>query len=526
LRDQPLLASLDLGTGRVRAVAIDLKGRILAEAALPTPTHFPQAGWAEYHPHELWQIIAKVLSQLTEATKANGIIHGFATGSMGEAGVLIDRAGRELGSIIAWYCARTVGDGEMLRERGGDDLIFRTSGVTATHSFGLAKILWWRRNHPKVFGKARRWLNMADWVAFRLTGEARTDFTLASRTNALDLERGSWADDLLRRLDIDPEFFAPLIGNGEVVGHVNKAGAAETGLPEGLPVSAGGHDHVISTVAADTNAPGILLDSMGTAEGLILANDRPIFHDRLRLGGNQQSLLHLDLPRYALICGLTTSGGAIEWFRQQTGSLDYDNLIAEAAKIPPGSNGLVFLPQLRGGDQPYPNPHARGAFIGITGDSSTGALFRSVLEGLCLYTRLELDHLSAVPGVNPIARVRVIGGGTRNDLMMKIKASVYGRPLEVTQLSEATCLSAAILGGLGAGVFASVAEARAEMAEGLGQVRIVEPEPRWMERYDELYRTAYGKLPLALAPAHDALAAFRDRVQKEAPGSEPAQFRE
>ena len=447
--NQPLLASLDLGTGRVRAIAFDLKGRILAEAAEPTPTHFPQAGWAEYHPRELWQTVATVLSRLTDAAKTHGTIVSFATGSMGEAGVLVDKAGHELGPIIAWYCARTVADGEALRSRLGDDVIFRTSGVTANHSFGLGKILWWRRNHPDVFAKARFWLNMADWVAFRLTGQARTDFTLASRTNALDLERGAWASDLLREVGIEPELFAPLVGNGALVGHVHKTGMTETGLPEGLPVSAGGHDHVISMVAADTDAPGILLDSMGTAEGLILANDRPIFDDRLRLGGNQQSLLHLGLPRYALMCGLTTSGGAIEWFRRQTGGTNYDSLIAEAEKLPPGSHGLVFLPQLRGGDQPFPNPHARGAFIGITGDSSTGALFRSVLEGLCLYTRLELDYLARCPGVNPITRIRVIGGGTRNDLMMKIKASVYGRPLEVTPLSEATCLSAAILGGSG-----------------------------------------------------------------------------
>jgi xylulokinase len=400
----------------------------------------------------------------------------------------------------------------MLRERLGDDVIFRTSGVTGSHSFSLAKILWWQRNHAEVLGRARYWLNMADWVAFRLTGEARTDYTLASRTNALDLEHGVWAADLVQKLDVDPSLFAPLVGNGAMVGRVHKAGAEQTGLPEGLPVSGGGHDHVISTVAADTNAPGILLDSMGTAEGLILANDRPIFHDQLRLGGNQQSLLHLGSPRYALMCGLTTSGGAIEWFRQQMGGAPYDSLIAEAEKLPPGSNGLVFLPQLRGGDQPYPNPHARGAFIGITGDSGPGALFRSVLEGLCLYTRLELDYLSAVPGVNPISRIRVIGGGTRNELMMKIKASVYGRPLEVTPLSEATCLSAAILGGLGAGIFASINEAQVEMAEGLGQLRIVEPEPSWSELYEELYRTVYAKLPLVLAPTHAALAAFRDRT--------------
>jgi len=507
----PLLASLDLGTGRVRAAAIDLKGHIVAEAAEPTPTHFPQPGWAEYHPRELWQTVCKVLSVLTQSAKAHGTIQGFATGSMGEAGVLIDAEGRELGAIIAWYCGRTVADGEAMRRALGDDYVFRTSGVTANPSFSLAKILWWRRTHPEIFAKAKRWLNMADWIAFRLTGEARTDFTLASRTNALDLSKLHWADELLGKLDIDPALFAPLIGNGKAVGRVGKVGAAETGLPEGLIVSAGGHDHVISTLAADTEAPGILLDSMGTAEGLILANDQPIFDDRLRQGGNQQSVLSLDVPHYEFMCGLTTSGGAIEWFRRQTGGASYDSLIEEAGQVPPGSHGLCFLPQLRGGDQPYPNPNARGAFIGLTGDSTPGVLFRSLLEGLCFSTRLGLDHLGRIDGVAPITRIRVIGGGTRNPLMMKIKASIYGQPLDVTPLSEATCLSAAILGGLGAGIFGSVAEARRQMAEGLGQVKIVEPDPEWQARYEELYSTVYAQLSPALTVAHDALAAFRNR---------------
>ncbi len=507
----PLLASLDLGTGRVRAVAIDLKGHIVAEAAEATPTHFPQAGWAEYHPPELWQTVRKVLSGLTQSARAHGVIKGFATGSMGEAGVLIDAEGRELGPIIAWYCGRTVADGEAMRRALGDDYVFNTSGVTTNPSFSLGKILWWRRTHPEIFSRARRWLNMADWVAFRLTGEARTDFTLASRTHALDLAKLRWADELLGKLQIDPSLFAPLIANGQAVGRVHKKGAAETGLPEGLTVSAGGHDHVISTLAAETEAPGILLDSMGTAEGLILANDQPIFDDRLREGGNQQSVLTLDAPHYEFMCGLTTSGGAIEWFRRQMGGASYDSLIEVAREVPPGSHGLCFLPQLRGGDQPFPNPNARGAFVGLTGDSTPGVLFRSVLEGLCLYTRLGLDHLSRIDGVAPISRIRVIGGGTRNALMMKIKSSVYGRPLEVTPLSEATCLSAAMLGGLGSGVFASLAEARREMAEGLGQMTIVEPDREWMARYEELYRTAYAGLSPALAAAHDALAAFRSR---------------
>ena len=188
---------------------------------------------------------------------------------------------------------------------------------------------------------------------------------------------------------------------------------------------------------------------MGTAEAQILINDAPVFDDDFRAGGYQQGVLAVGTPRYYLCCGLSTSGGAVEWFRAQTGGAGYDALIAAAWAVPPGSNGVCFLPQLRGGDQPHPSPNARAGFIGIAGDSSQAILFRSVLEGLAMSARLAVEGMTARRSVAPIKRIRVIGGSTRNDLWMKIKASVYGRAIEVTPLNEGTCLSVAMLGGIG-----------------------------------------------------------------------------
>jgi xylulokinase len=264
---------------------------------------------------------------------------------------------------------------------------------------------------------------------------------------------------------MDPKLFAPLIASGAPVGRVHARAAAETGLPQGAVVSAGGHDHIISVVAAHTEEPGILLDSMGTAEAQLLINDTPVFDEGFRLGGYQQGVLAVASPRHYLCCGLSTSGGAVEWFRAQAGGQAYDSLIRAARDVPPGSNGLCFLPQLRGGDQPYPNPNARAGFIGIAGDSSQGVMFRSVLEGVAMSAKLAVEGMTALAGVAPVRRIRVIGGGTRNDLWMRIKASIYGRAIEVTPLNEGTCLSAAILAGLGAGVFVGVNEARSAMAE-------------------------------------------------------------
>lgn len=503
-----LLAGLDFGTGRIRAVAVDLKGRIVAEAAEPTPTHFPKPGWAEHDPQELWRAICKVFRSLSQKT-AGSAITGLAVASVGEAAVLVGADGNELGPVIAWYCNRTIAEGRELRETLGDAYVFSVSGVTASHTFGASKLMWWRRHHPDVFAKAKLWLNMAEWVAYRLTGEARTDYTLASRINALDIKNLCWSEELLGKLDMNPNLLAPLIGSGEAVGKVHGRAAGETSLPQGMIVSAGGHDHIISVTAAGTDEPGALLDSMGTAEAQILMNDAPVFDDRFRTGGYQQGVLSIDMPRIYLCCGLSTSGGAVEWFRQQTGSAAYDDLIAAASEAPAGSNGVCFLPQLRGGDQPYPNPNARAGFIGVAGDSSRGLLFRSLLEGVAMSIRLAAEGITACAGVSPIRRIRIIGGSTRNDLWMNIKASVYGRPLEVTPLTEGTCLSAAILGGLGSGFFANLAEAREAMKEGLGEVRIVEPNPAWTETYERLYTSVYKQLPPTLAPIHDALAAFR-----------------
>jgi xylulokinase len=510
----PSLIGLDFGTGRIRAIAVDLGGHTLAEAALATPTRFPRPGWAEHDPGELWRTVCDVLKSLMQGLPSPRAIKGLAVASVGEAGVLIGRDGHELGPIIAWYCGRTVGEREALRAQLGDGYVFSRSGVTINHTFGLGKLSWWRRHYPDMLAKARYWLNMADWVAFRLTGEARTDFTLASRTNALDIKRRAWSEELLSKIGIDARLFAPLIASGAVVGRVHEKAAADTGLPRDTVIAAGGHDHVISSAAANTDEPGVLLDSMGTAEAQLLMNDAAVFDDGFRAGGYQQGLLIIDQPRNYLCCGLTTSGGAVEWFRRQTGGTAYETLIAAARDVPPGSNGVCFLPHLRGGDQPYPNPNTRAAFIGIGGDSSPGLLFRSVLEGVAMSAKLAVEGMTALQGVSRVHRIRVIGGGTRNDLWMKIKASVYGRALEVTPLDEGTGLSAAILAGLGSGLFASLREAREAMAGSLGRVTIVEPDPDWTERYDRLYRTVYSGLAPMLSPVHDSLAALR---QADAP---------
>ena len=285
---------------------------------------------------------------------------------------------------------------------------------------------------------------------------------------------------------------------------------AATGLPGRPVVGVGGHDHVCGGFAAGAVRPGVLLDSLGTAEALYLTVDRPVVGAANRHLGFWQGLVRLNRPFAYLGAGVNSSGGTIEWFRGLLGDAEHplperDTLIAEAAAQPPGSGGTLFLPHLAYASQPHSDLESRGGFAGLTTGTTRGALFRAVLEGLALEARQCLDAMAAQPGVGAPGEIRAIGGGTRNKLFLRIKAAAYGRKLTVIAEPEATALGAALLGGLAAGLWPDLDAALAAIDR---PSEIVEPDPAWAARYDRLYADAYRGFYPALAPVSHALARF------------------
>jgi xylulokinase len=285
---------------------------------------------------------------------------------------------------------------------------------------------------------------------------------------------------------------------------------AETGLPGRPVVGVGGHDHVCGGFAAGAGRPGVLLDSLGTAEALFLTVDRPVLTGQNRHLGFWQGAIGLHRPFAYLGSGINSSGGAIEWFRHLLADPENavparDTLIAEAAAMPPGAHGTCFLPHLAYATPPNVDHASRGAFVGLTADTTRGAMFRAVLEGLALEARFAVDAMTALPGAGAPAEIRAIGGGTRNQLFLRIKASAFGRALTVVDEPEATALGAALLGGLAAGVWPDLDAAQAEIVQ---QRHVVEPDAAWMVRYAELFDGVYRGLYGALAPVSHALSRF------------------
>lgn len=501
-----LLIGIDFGTSHIKAIAFTRAGQIVAKASAPTPTIYPQPGWAHYEPDALWAQTVVALRAMTAKLDDPRRIVAVAVASVGEAGAPIDAAGQPTYPLIAWFDTRTREQAEQLRQRFGADAIFRSSGVSLQPIFTLCKILWIQQHAPEAMVRTVRWLNAADYLAFQLCGVAASEFSLASRTLMLAIDKLTWATDLVQDAGLDPAILPPLLPSGARLGTVLPEIAAQTGLPAHAIVTTGGHDHVCGALALGVTRPGAVLDSLGTAEAVFLATDEVLKDPAVGRRGYAQGV-HVS-GGYYILGGLYTSSACIEWFRENTGAgLDYDTLAMEGEAVPPGSLGVYFLPHLRTANPGYDDPHSRATFVGLTFDAKRGALYRALLEGLAYEARYSLDSLLPYLADTHIERIVATGGGTRNGLLMRIKASVYNQPLRVVSIDEATALGAAMLAGVGAGVYADIADAVQSVRY---TTTVIEPEPGAAKFYEQGFHQVYRSLYPAVRELHHAIVGLRE----------------
>jgi xylulokinase len=342
---------------------------------------------------------------------------------------------------------------------------------------------------------------------------------LASRTLILDLHQKRWHEETLAQAEIDPKRLAPLVPGGTALGHVTADAAALTGLPVTAVVASGGHDHVCGALAAGVTRPGQMLNSLGTAEALFLPIEQPLVDPKAGRQGYTQGA-HVVGGGYYAFAGQYTSGASIEWLRDLLGAADdpvaYEELIAGAEGVPAGSLGVLFLPHLRLASPPYDDPRSRGALIGLTMDAGRDAVTRAIVEGLAFESRNTLEPLLGYPQVTPPQSVVAIGGGTRNRLLMRVKASVSNLNHRVVNAEEATALGAALLGGLGARVYADVDDAVGAMRYSHYEIA---PEPSEAAVYETIFREVYQRFYPSIAPLSQTIS---DLQSTTTAGRDPA----
>jgi xylulokinase len=490
------LLGIDVGTTNCKALVFDTAGVQRAAASLPTPVRQPRPGWAEHDPEALWQAVVAVVRQALGQLDS-ACVRAVAVASMAEAGLLLDVAGRPVTPFIAWYDSRSDPQYRRWLDQFGDQRFLSIAGNHPNPIFGIFKLQWLRDNEPDIYAAATRWLHVADYIAFRLCGVQATDYSLATRTMLFDLPNLCWSDALIAAAGLRADLLPAAVAAGTRLGGVTPEAAMATGLPVGVAVGCGGHDHICGALAAGAYQEGAGLDSMGTAEVAFL----PL--DTLRLGAAGGAArcsfsAHVARGKYCAMKGIRSSGAAITWAAGlldlgDTGAASYDRMQVAAAQVPPGSRGVFFLPRLA--------PIDRGAFIGLTAAAGPAELARAVYEGLSYEWRAYLEAIEQATHSHA-STIKLIGGGAQTALWAQIKADVLGRPLHVLDLKESTALGAALLAGLAAGVFRDDAEAVAGLRHA---ARVVAPDPRHAALYDRCYRQVYQQLAPTLAQAQRAI---------------------
>ena len=500
------LMGMDVGTTGSKTLLIDEGGEVVASATVEYPMYTPHPLWAEQDPSDWWQATVESIRRVLDGVKASEVKGLGLTGQM-HGLVLLDSSGEVLRPCIMWNDQRTGPQCAAIIEKLGLDQIIEWTANPMLPGFTAPKIVWVRENEPEVYARAARVLLPKDFIRYQLTGEFATDKGGASGTSLFNVVGRTWSQAMIEALDIPAEWFAPSFEGPEVTGTITSQAAELTGLPEGLPVVAGGGDQEAQAVGTGIVRQGLVSATLGTSGVVFAHTDEPQVDPQGRL----QSYCHAVPGKWHVMGVMLSAGGSFRWFRDTLGQMEkvvagltgrdpYEYLTAEAARAPVGSEGLIFLPYLTGERMPYSDPNARGTFFGLTVRHDKSHLVRAVLEGVA-YGLRDLLELVRDFGLE-IEQVRASGGGARSGLWRQILADIFATELVTINVTEGAAYGAALLAGVGAGVYASVEKA---CDATIRVVTSTEPQPEHVELYDAYY-PVYRSLYEALKPAFDTVA--------------------
>lgn len=485
----PYLLGLDISTTGAKALLINEQGAVVASHTNAQPISTPQPLWSEQNPQDWWAGMADSIRQvLAETDAANEIAAIGLTGQM-HGLVCLDEAGEVLRPAMLWNDQRTQAECDWIMATVGHERHIQLTGNVALTGFTSPKIIWVRNHEPDVYAKIAHVLLPKDYIRYKLIADYCTDMAGAAGTALLDVAQRQWSPEVLEALDI-PAAWLPKVHEGtEVTGTISAQAAAETGLKAGTPVVGGGGDQAAGAVGVGAVEPGVVSLVAGTS-GVVFA---PLGSYAYEPDGRLHAFCHAVPGQWHFMGVMLSAAGSLQWYRDTLApDMSFDELTAEAAAVPPGSEGLQFLPYLTGERTPHPDPLARGAFIGLTTRHTRGHMTRAVLEGVAYGLRDSFELVKASEAGRVIKQVRVSGGGAKSPLWRQIMADVFGAALVTVDAPEGAAYGAALLAGIGAGIWPDAITAC--QAIPLGEETPVGPDAAVYEQGYQVYRSLYPTL--------------------------------
>jgi xylulokinase len=481
------LLGLDIGTTGCKAVVFNNEGVILSSHYKSYPMLFPAPGLCELDTGMVESAIIEVVRTAAAAVKSKDPVKAIGISTLGDSVTLLDDRGRPVSNTVVGAAdRRAVDQTKRLEDEIGRERIFEQTGAPLHAFCVIPKVLWFRENQPEVFNKAAKYAGLQE-IAHNLLGvDPHIDYSLAGRTMLLDIHKKTWPEGIFSAAEIDPEKFYPLAFAAKAVGTVGTGAAERFGLQPGVTVVAGGFDQSCCALGAGVIEPGMAANSVGTLEAIT-----PVFKDlrieKPLLTGNHGCIPGLTEGYFTSLAYVTTSGSVVKWYhdtlaeseRLEAEKLGVDsfNYIIESATA--GPSGVYVLPYFEGSGTPWLDIHQYGSFFGVKLSTTKADLMKGILEGISFDVKLNLESFAGA-GID-IHALRSMGGGSRSDAWMQLKADILGIPVERTPVTEAGCLGAAFLAGLGCGVYSDIGD----VSRIIDRDRTFEPDHKAGSDYQE-----------------------------------------
>jgi xylulokinase len=500
------LIGIDLGTSGTKTVLFDEEGNTIKSHTVEYPMYQPKNGWAEQDPIDWYNASVETLREVTKDIDASCIAGIGISGQM-HSMVMLDENNDVIRPAILWCDGRTAKECEEITERVGAERLIEITANPALTGFTASKILWVRNNEPENYKKCRHILLAKDYVRFRLTGEFATEVSDASGMQLLDVANRCWSDEVLEKLDIDKSLLAKVYESPDVTGYVTEAASKLTGVLAGTPVVGGAGDNAAAAVGTGVVEDGKAFTTIGTS-GVVFAHTKEMHLDKK----GRVHTFCCAVPGEWHVMGVTLAAGlSLKWFRdnfcseeiataKSMGVDPYYLMDKEAEKSPIGCNKLLYLPYLMAERTPHLDPDCRGAFIGLSAMHEKRDMLRAVMEGVvyslrdCVEVLREMDVTSE--------NMAACGGGGSSPLWRSMLADTFGMDVTTVTSKEGPALGAAILAGVGAGVYPSVQEACKKVVKTKTEQK---PNTDNSAEYDKFYQL-YRKMYPALKENYKALA--------------------
>jgi xylulokinase len=486
-----LLLGIDVSTTGAKALLIDPDGRVVSHATTPLNLSTPKSLWSEQNPKDWWDGIKQSIREVLSAEEVNAD-HIVAIGLTGQMHglVLLDEHGEVLRPAILWNDQRTAEQCDEIRDRIGKERLIQITGNDALTGFTAPKVLWVQQHEPEVYARIRQILLPKDYIRYKLTGEYASDRAGGSGTILFDLKDRTWSSEILDALDIPASALPPTYEGPEVTGRISYEAATGTGLLAGTAVVGGGGDQAAQAVGVGAVQPGIIALTLGTSGVVFATTESPLIEPDGRL----HAFCHAVPGRWHFMGVMLSAAGSLQWYRDKlVPNVSFDQLVLETEGISAGSDGLFFLPYLSGERTPYPDPLARGAWVGLTVRHERPHLTRAVLEGVSFGIKDSFTLIQET-GLDEIEQVRISGGGARSTIWRQIMADVLNVELVTVNTTEGAAFGAALLAAVGSGFYEDIQDACQSMIQVTGRTVPDADNAIAYQDYYDIYRDLYPAL--------------------------------